>query len=573
VSRRLVNVLPAALAATALLWIATARGVFPSPATIAVTVAVLAALAVVELQRGVRISAPVVWLAALVGWVAVAAALRPVDPAAAARFVAVAVVALVLAALSARPRPAAWGRLGVVAAGALAAFWLVWERAVGDGRPAGPFENPNIAATVVVIALALVPPLRCHIALRAGIAGLLIAGTVASASRSAMLAAAVVGAVWAVSAAHRALRLAVALLAGVAALGLGWRLATDRDPLRFERARIWLVALRTAAAEMPLGCGPSGYADAAMPHNFAREGDLARYYRLPSLAESDPLELAASLGVPGLVLGAGLVVGIALAARARPQALAPCLAVAVTSLMHTQLPLPAVAWTATLAIAGTLPRSRGRRLIAPRGIAIAWACAAAAAMAVALGVLPDQPATAAQIAAAAESTLAHGGRSAASLADAEALAWRACAQRPRWAGGWSLLGALRLERAVQRGDAPLAAAAADAFATARRANPVDVWAALGEGRARRILGDRTAAESALEAAVRLEPSCAPAWVELALLHLDGGTVTAARRALGRAEAALAFSRGRVPVSDYERAMMSVDHVTLSRLRLRCGMVR
>jgi len=50
-------------------------------------------------------------------------------------------------------------------------------------------------------------------------------------------------------------------------------------------------------------------------------------------------------------------------------------------------------------------------------------------------------------------------------------------------------------------------------------------------------------------------------------------VAAARRALGRAEAALAFSRGRVPVSDYERAMMSVDHVTLSRLRLRCGMVR
>jgi tetratricopeptide (TPR) repeat protein len=573
VSRRLVTALPAALLPTAALWVVASQGVFPSPAAIAVTAVVLAALAVVELERGVRITTPAVWLAALVAWATVATVLRPVDPAEAASFLAVGAVALALAVLAARPRVAAWGRLGVVLAGALAAAWLVADRLTGDGRPAGPFENPNIAATVVVIALALVPPLHCHASLRTGVAALLIAGTVASASRAAMLAAAAVGLVWAISVAHRALRVGVGLLVAVAALGLLWRLATDRDPLRFERARIWLVALRTAAAELPLGCGPAGYADAALAHNFAREGELARYNRLPSLAESDPLELAATLGLPGLLLGAGLVVAVARAAAVRPHSLAPVLAIAVTSSMHTQLPLPAVAWTAALAIAGTLRGQRRRRLAAPRGVAVAGACAATAATSFALGVVPDRPATAAHSLAVASAALSPVGRSVEALADAEALAWQACAQRPRWAAAWSLLGSLRLERGFESADAVLVSSAAEAYAEARRVAPLDVWAALGEGRARRALGDAAGAESALGAAVRLEPNCAPAWVELALLRLDGGEMAAARRALGRAEAGLALARGRAMVSDYERAMATVDHLTLARLRLRCGVAR
>ncbi len=572
-SRRLVKFLPALLAPTVAVWVAASNGVFPSPAAVAVTVTVLAALAVALLPRGVRVSRPAVWLVALVGWTAVAAALRPVDPGAAARFVAVGAVAVALAVLVSAPRPAAWGRVGVVLAGAIAAVWMLLERVVGDGRPAGPFENPNVAATVVVIALSLAPALVVRPALRLGVAGLLIAGIVASASRAAMLAAAVVGTLLVLASAQRALRVALAALIAVAALGLAWRLATDRDPLRFERARIWLVAARTAAAEMPLGCGPSGYADAAMPHNFAREGELARYHRVPSLAESDLLQLAATLGLPGLLLGAGMIAAVARSAGTRPLALAPCLAVAVTSAMHTQLPLPAVAWTATVAIAGALPRRRGLRLVASHPQAAVGALAVASAVVVALGAPAERPATAAGCAVAAETALASGRAGAAALADAEVQAWRAATLRPRWSKGVSLLGEVRLERALQGGDARLAGAAADAFTAARRVNPLDVWAALGEGRARRVLGEGAAAGSALRTAVALEPNCAPAWIELVLLDLDGGEVTAARQALGRAEGALALARGRVLVSDYERAMVRVDHRTLERLRLRCGVGR
>jgi hypothetical protein len=57
------------------------------------------------------------------------------------------------------------------------------------------------------------------------------------------------------------------------------------------------------------------------------------------------------------------------------------------------------------------------------------------------------------------------------------------------------------------------------------------------------------------------------------MSLDTGEVAGARRALGRAEAALALPRGRVLVSDYERAMVQVDQSVLERLRLRCGVKR
>jgi hypothetical protein len=572
VSRGLVNALPAALVPSVALCAVASRGVFPAPLAVAVTAIVLAVLAVAELRRGVRLSSPALWLAGLVAWAALATMLRPVDRVDAASFVAVGGVALVLAVLAAGARVAAWGRLAVVVAGGLTAAWLVAERLTGGGRPGGPFENPNVAATVAVIALALVPLLRSRPATRASLAVLLVAGVVVSTSRAGLLAAVAVGLVWAVSGARRELRVVVALVVCAAALGLAWRFATDRDPLRFERIRIWLVAVRTAVAELPAGCGPAGFEDAAIPHNFARAGELARYARVPSLAESDALELLATLGVPGLVLGGGLVLSVARAAGGSARALAPCLAVAITSAVHTQLSLPAVAWTATLAVAGTLRRTRSRGLRVPGGVAAAGACAAAAAAAYALGVLDDRPQTAARLLHGASAALAPG-QSIDRLADAEAVTWRACMQRPRWSAAWAQLGELRLERAQRSGDAILAGDAVAAFAAARRANPLAVWAALGEGQARRALGERRAAAGALEAAVRLEPHCAPAWVELALLRLDDGEVAAARAALASAEASLAFARGRVLVSDYERAMVTVDRVTLAWLRARCGVRR
>jgi hypothetical protein len=570
VSRRVVTCLPALLVPIALLWVAGSRGVLPSPAVIVATMAVVAVLVVAEGARGLRLTGPVLWLGGLVVWSGVGAALRPVDRVEAARFVATGVVAVALAALAARPRPAAWGRLGVVVGGAVAAAWLVAERWLAGGRPGGPFENPNVAATVIALALALVPLLRWRAAAKVACAGVLLAGLVASGSRAGMLAASAIAAVWALRGSGRRVRLAVAAALLLAGGGLVLRVATDRDPLRWERLRIWAVAWRTAVAELPFGSGPAGYADAAIAHNFPRAGELARYHRLPALAESDALETFAALGVPGVLLSVGVGLSLVRAAASTGAAWAPMAALAVTSAVHTQLPLPAVAWTAAVALAGALPRARGRRLRLPPAVTLAGIAAAAPALAVALGAVPAMRVTAEQLVAPGASALARGERGDAALADAEAGAWSACARRPRWAASWSTLGGVRLQRALARGDGALAEAATDAFAAARTANPTDVWAAYGEGRARRALGDRGAAARALEAAVRLEPHCVPAWVEIGLLRLESGDLATARAALTRAEAALAAARRRPPESAYERALVRVDRLSLQRLRVRCG---
>jgi hypothetical protein len=323
-------------------------------------------------------------------------------------------------------------------------------------------------------------------------------------------------------------------------------------------------------AELPLGSGPAGYTDAVLAHNFPRDGELARYARLPVLAESDALQALAALGVVGTLLAAGLAASVAGAARRAPAAWGPIAALAVTSAVHTQLPLPAVAWSAALAVAGTLPRARGRRLRVSPAAALAGAAVAAPALALALGALPAGRVTAEGLAAPAARALARGGAGETTLADAEAGAWTACARRPRWAAGWVALGAVRLERAVAGNDGALAAAAADAFAAGRAANPTDVWAALGEARARRTIGDSAAAARALEAAVRLEPHCAPAWLEIALARVEEGELATARQALSRVETALAAARLRPPESDYERALVQIDHRSLDRLRVRCG---
>jgi hypothetical protein len=565
-----VRALPAALAPLAVLWVAGSHGVLPSPAALVATIAACAALLAAGLARGVRVGGPLPWLAALVAWAGVCAAVRPVDRVEAARWVAVGAVALVLAALAGRPRAAAWGRTGVAVAGATAAAWLVAERCAIGGRPGGPFENPNVAATLMAFALALLPVLRWPAAVRLGAAALLLAGLLTSGSRAGLLAALAVAGVWALRSAGRAARLAAVAALVVAAGGLALRVASDRDPLRFERVRIWATAWRTAVAELPLGCGPAGYADAVLAHNFPREGELARYARLPSLAESDALQAFAALGLVGVGLAAGLAASLASAARGAPAAWGPLAVLALTSAVHTQLPLPAVAWSAALAVGGTLPRPRGARLRASPAAAFAGAAAVAPALALALGAWPAGRVTAERLAAPAARTLARGGADDAALADAEAGAWTACARRPRWAAGWVALGAVRLERALARNDGALAAAAAAAFAAGRAANPTDVWAALGEGRARRALGEGKAALQAFAAAARLEPHCAPAWLEIGLARIEEGELATARQALARLDAALAAARRRPPESEYERALVRLDRRALDRLRVRCG---
>ncbi|MFH1177994.1 MAG: O-antigen ligase family protein [Acidobacteriota bacterium] len=557
------------LAPVGLLWLAAAQGVSLAPWAVAVTVAVAATLAALRLARGLRWQGPLAWLVALAGWVAVDGLLRPVALPEAAQHAGVAAVAVLLAVAGEGPLGARACRWAVAAAGGLTAAWLVGERLLLGGRPGGPLENANLSAVVALFDLAILPRMRLRNSAGLALGALLLAGIAASSSRAALLGALVLSAAWGWGAVGRRVRWAAVAVVVAAAAALAARVATDRDPLRFERLRIWQVAGRTALAELPLGCGPSGYADAALAHNFPRSGELARFHRLPALAESDFLQLAATLGLPGLLLGAGLAASILRRLGGAP-AWGAVAALAATAAVHTQLAVPVVAWTATLMLVGVLSRRPGTRLRLKPSAAGALALAVAVPAAAALASPPWGVRTSQGAVTAAVEILRRKPHDDAALADAEAMAYHATSVRPRFARAWSVLGAVRLARATLRQEPALAAAAAEAYAQGRRANPLDSFAAIGEGRARRLLGDTTAARRALQAAVALEPNAAVAWLEIALLDLEAGELGAARSSLRRVEAALAAARGRRLVTDYERALVAVNAGFLTRLRLRCG---
>jgi hypothetical protein len=568
--------LPALLVPLALAWVVAPDALAPSPWVSAATVSVVAALCLAGAGAWMGWRGPVVWLVGLLVWAAVDAALRPVAASDAARLLATGVVALGLVVVTGRPRSAAWGRLGVVVAGTGAAAWLAIERLLQPGRPSGPFGNPNLAAVPALLALAMAPVLRAPAAVRGVLMAVAAAGVVASGSRAALVGAIAVAATWALARGRGPrIRLAAVLLVALAVAGLAVRVVTDRDPLRYERVRIWGVALRVAAAEFPFGCGPSGYADVALARNFPRDGEFARYARLPDVAESDLLQLGATLGVPGVVLLVGLGWSVARRVPATdPYTWGVLAAGLVTCAFNSQLMVPAVAWTLALAGGSVMPRERLPRESGPRPATVATLLTLAVASGTVL-VLPDfgagEPPE--RLAGRGEAILRSRSVDDQVLADAEAVTWRACAARPRYGRGWRVLGNLRLRRAVLHGEPDVAAAAAEAFGRARQVNPLDVWAAVGEGQALRTLGDTRGAWQAFNAAVVLEPNCVPAWLERSVLYLAQGELGPARDSLRRAEAAAARARGVTFVSAYERALAAADPVTLTQLRSATGETR
>jgi tetratricopeptide (TPR) repeat protein len=554
-------------------WVAGAEGVIEAPWSVIITVVVAAGLALPALRRR-KLPAPQAWLAGLLAWAALDAVLRPVASFDAARLVAMGVTALLLAGAGSTPRGAAWGRAAVVVAGLGAAAWLVVERALSAERPGGPFSNPNLGATVALLALAMVPFVPVARGLRAAGGCLAAAGIVASGSRAALLGACTLAVIWGLAGRTRRWRVLGAALALVGVGGLTLRLLVDRDPLRFERLRIWGVAAKTIAAELPLGCGPGGYADAAAPHNFPLEG-YARYARTPDLAESDLLEALATLGLPGAVLLLGLIASVASRLPRRDgRGWGVVGALAVTSAFSTQLIVPVVAWPAALALAAVLPRGRPRaRVLAwPLGVCVGTAVVVAATAVLALSNwgVGEAPARAVERA---MSLFRSSGTSDTRMADAEALLVHACSARSRYGRAWRCLGTVRLQRAVLRRDRELAASAARAFSHARRLSGIDAWAAYGEGEALGLAGDLAGAEKALEGAVTLEPNFVGAWLRIGRLRLDQGRVAAARDALAHAETARRRARGADFVSDYERSLASVDRVALRQLRLALGVSR
>lgn len=561
---------PATLLVLPLAWLAGAQGVDLATWSLVATVTVPLAL-LLGRHRSPRLiwRAPHGWLLGLLGWVALAGVVRPVAAVEAAYLVAVGGMALVLLLVSWTATARPWAALAVVVVGVGAGGWLVVQRMVTGVRPGGPFGSPNLSATIALLAVAVAPVARLGRGWRLVAAGVAAAGVLASGSRGALIGLAVAAVAWVVAGpSRRWLRWGAVAAMVVAAAGLVWRLAGDSDPLRYGRLRLWLIAARTIEAELPWGAGPGGYADAALAWNVPREHDLARFGRIPSLAESDALQLAATLGLPGLLLAGGLVISVLRRlARASPAAWGLVGALVTTSAVNTQLVVPVVAWSGTLALAAVLPVGGGRRFRGAVGAGLAGAALLGSVLLVAL-VRPSWwlSGSPQDLADRAATVLTAHVRDDAQLADAESAAWRAARAQPRHPGHWHVLGDVRLARASLRHEAGLAAAALEAFRCARRASQTDAWGALGEARALRLLGDRAAARHALAQALALEPRMVPALVEQGILAVESGDITTARHAVTRIAEVLDEVRGRGLASGYERALVSADPTRLARLR-------
>jgi tetratricopeptide (TPR) repeat protein len=556
-----------ALAILAGVWVAGADGAYLRPGALVATALVVVLLTGLRGSLGgLAVDAPRLWLGGLVGWTAIAATALPVARSEAAYLAAVGAVAWLLAMATSGWRARAWACGAVTALGAMAGLSLMVGRWAEGVRSDGLLGNPNLSATVALLGLASAPFVRLPAAARLALGACSLGGIVASGSRAAMLGAGAMTLAWLLAGVRsRWLRRGALVALLVATVGLSTRLATDRDPLRFERLRIWSTAWGVARESLPWGTGPGGFADAAIAHNFPQSGRPARFGLLPSLAESDLLQLLATLGLPGVLLGGGLAWSLLRSLRGPATHLAGCAAaVAATSAFHTQLVAPVVAWTAALAFAAALPPARRWHVRVPPCATVAVGSLLTALLATALlqpaWWLGGRPGS---LLGHARALAAQSPHSDARLADAEALAWRATTLRPRWSEAWSTLGAVRVARARLRDDPALWPSAIEAFRQARACNPLDAFAALEEGRVARISRDYAAARAALQAAVELEPNLAAAWMELASLALEEGRLAAARRNLAEAMRTITIRVG--SPTPYEQALLGVDRAALARL--------
>jgi O-antigen ligase len=211
--------------------------------------------------------------------------------------------------------PAAVGRALPPALAVLASLHglaAVVQRLGGDPRPASSFLNTNhlaawLAAAAIVSAGAAVDggARRLPRAAYGAACALALAGIFVTGSRGAVAGLAVGAAVLVAMelegrpAQTRRRILGVAALVVVATTsGVALRFATDSDPYRFLRTRIWSASL-SAAIESPWkGTGPGQFAAAAPNLNFPVEFTPLRYERTFRTPHSDLLRSVCEFGWP-----------------------------------------------------------------------------------------------------------------------------------------------------------------------------------------------------------------------------------------------------------------------------------
>lgn len=457
------------------------------------------------------------------------------------------------------------GVAGVLGVWAIAEV-LGWEplQLTGGGtRPGGPLGSSAYLGAAALLAGGVAlgeasdPEGARWRPLAAGCAALGGVALIASGARAAWLGAGIAAGSVAIARRIRFRRTHAAVLLAIVAVALATGVAgrvtsVASDDRGGARGRLdeWRVATRVIADRPWIGTGPEGYRIAfGASVDDAYEQEHGRN-PLPDRAHSAPLDIAATLGVPGLVLLLALLMAIAPAVRramhGSPTEVGVGAAVvgygAQTLFLFPLAELDPTAWL----LAGTCLVSAAPVL---RRASVAWAPAlAAVALAVigAAGVLADRRArdgdalaavrvrpdiAAYRLAAAADEESVG---SSAALDRAIAMADAALRSHPRDPVVRAERTRLLLSRAKRTGTPRHVHVARRALEDAVADDPRNAQLLLRLGVARSLDADDAGAEQAWRAAERLAPRSAAASLDLALLHARAGRLAEARAAVGRA---------------------------------------
>jgi len=520
---------------------------------------------------------------ALVGWGAVAAAVRGLEPLAAKEVLTAWVVAWALwaAVRDVDDRTRGDGLVVLGATAGLLCLGLVAEFVgLRSPRVGGMLENPNVAAALVLptaAALACARDGRTSPA-RLLVAGGLLVGVALTGSRAALLAALAATAVMLPRGKVRAWVTVAG--AGLVLVGVGWRLSQVPDPLAWHRLEIWKAGLRLVASHPVAGVGPGGLAGAAGVVRIPHDDLFGVHQRIIGGAESTPLGLLAAVG------GVGALVVIVMAWRwlrsaraaglvASPRTRGAVAAMLTFALFHdlTAVEVNLWWWALLLGLLGGAPGPASRPVLRSARPVIA----AVLVWVVLWGL--TQPAHArwlwstrgpstglAEQLLVAEPWLSRPAEwSAAELLGrprwtwreaAQALAWaeRAVAAEPGRARLWAVLGRVHARTIGELGWSEASALAGrQAFSRATELEPWLPWYWAEHAELERRLGRLEAALALARRAVAVEPRFVGGHLLLARLELDLGEVEAARASFRAALEIRASARHR-RLTSYERGL-------------------
>ncbi len=457
----------------------------------------------------------------------------------------------------------------------------------GDLRVGGLLENPNVAASLLVVSVPLVSSLRNGHRNRwlIVIGIVLVGGVLLTGSRAGLLA--ILAAGVALLPRGRARIVGSAIGFGAMTVVLVWRFVSHPEVLAWFRPAIWLAVVRLWAAHPVVGVGPGGLADAAGPVRLLHEDHVGQHQFLITYAESSPLGLLVQVGLAGLVIAA-VAAGLWLRRGHRDGALAfgplqsVVLGMAVMAAFHDFVTIDIVLWWWAVAFGMIEAAQRGsspdhEQVLEPpwtgliRGMVLSFV--------VLWGIV--QPAWAKWLWKAEVDDLARVDRATAAepwfseplewrvqaLLDEETWTWPTAAEAIARAGEatrihpgasrlWMILGQVQYRVVSELGPWPDSVATArSAFARATELEPYQPWPWLEWARLERGLGNLDESAELARRALEAEPHAVRARLFLARVELDRGNMRLAREALESAAASTALRR-RAGLTTYEKELLA-----------------